>query len=151
MHGKTGHAEASGDAVFTQHGIARQPLAQALGQHLGLFGAGLGQFFHLSHRYAPALEGGIARYLKRPAIAHSEYLQYAAETGLAATLLLIGLSAWLVCVAARRTKTAPPESRAIQEAALLVALALATHGLVDNNWTVPVIAASHAGVLAGLE
>ena len=106
-----------------------------------VFGAGLGQFFHLSHRYAPALEGGIARYLKRPAIAHSEYLQYAAETGLAATLLLIGLSAWLVCVAARRTKTGPPESRAIQEAALLVALALAMHGLVDNNWTVPVIAA----------
>jgi tetratricopeptide (TPR) repeat protein len=79
--------------------------------------------------------------LKRPAIAHSEYLQYAAETGLPATLLLIGLAAWLICVAARRAKSCPPQSRAIQEAAVLVALGLAVHGLVDNNWTVPVMAA----------
>src|SRR5262249_6383404 len=106
-----------------------------------LFGVGLGQFFHVSRRYAPALEGGVARYLKRPAIADSAYLAYAAETGLPAILLMMALSGSLVCLAVRRTYTCPPETRASQEAAVLVSIGLATHALVDNNWVVPVMAA----------
>src|SRR5262249_17323416 len=86
-------------------------------------------------------EGGVARYLKRPAIAHSEYLEYAAETGLPATLLMMALSGYLVWLAIRRTYTCPPETRAIQEAAALVSIGLAAHALVDNNWVVPVMAA----------
>src|SRR4051812_37860309 len=42
-------------------------------------GVGLGEFFHVSKRFSPPVEGTIARYLKRPGIAHSEYLQQAAE------------------------------------------------------------------------
>src|SRR5262249_53370668 len=87
-----------------------------------VFGVGLGQFFHISRRYAPALEGGVARYLMRPAIAHSEYLEYAAETGLPATLLITTLAGYLVWLAVRRTYTCPPETRAIQESAVLVSV-----------------------------
>ena len=41
VHRETRDPEASGDLVFAQHGIGRQPLSQALGQYLSLFGAGL--------------------------------------------------------------------------------------------------------------
>jgi len=106
-----------------------------------VFGVGLGQFLYVSRRYAAPLEGGLARYVTRPGIAHSEYLQYAAETGVPATMLLIGLSAWLVWTAIRRSRSVPREASAVQAAAILTATGLLTHALVDNNWTVPVMAA----------
>jgi O-antigen ligase len=105
------------------------------------FGVGLGQFLYVSRRYTAPLEGGLARYVTRPGIAHSEYLQYAAETGIPATLLIIGLSGYLIGLAIRRSRTVPPECRSTQEAAILVATGLSIHALVDNNWTVPVMAA----------
>jgi O-antigen ligase len=107
-----------------------------------VLGVGLGQYVYVSRRYAPALENGrVARYAERPGVAHSEYLQYAAETGLPATFLMMGLSAYLIWLAVSRAKTCPPESRAIQEAAILTAIGLLSHALVDNNWHVPVMAA----------
>lgn len=107
-----------------------------------VFGVGLGQYVYVSRRYAPALESGsVARYEQRPGIAHSEYLQYAAETGLPATLLLAGLMAYLMFLAIRRSRACSAESRAIQEAAILSAAGLASHAVVDNNWIVPVMAA----------
>jgi O-antigen ligase len=106
-----------------------------------IFGVGLGQYVYVSRRYAPALEGSVARYAERPGVAHSEYLQYAAETGLPATLLMMGLVGYVMWLAIRRAKTCAPESRAIQEAAILTATGLLSHALVDNNWRVPVMAA----------
>lgn len=106
-----------------------------------VFGVGLGQYVYVSRRYAPALENSVARYAQRPGVAHSEYLQYAAETGLPATLLMMGLVAYLIWLAGRRAKMCAPESRAIQEAAILTATGLLGHALVDNNWNVPVMAA----------
>ena len=106
-----------------------------------IFGVGLGQYVYVSRRYAPALEGSVARYAERPGVAHSEYLQYAAETGLPATLLMMGLVGYVIWLAIRRAKTCAPESRAIQEAAILTATGLLSHALVDNNWRVPVMAA----------
>src|ERR1700686_2630054 len=41
VHRETGNAEAARNVVFSKHGVAGQPLAQAFGQNLGLFGAGL--------------------------------------------------------------------------------------------------------------
>jgi tetratricopeptide (TPR) repeat protein len=79
--------------------------------------------------------------LKRPGIAHSEYLQYGAEIGLPATLLLFTLAGYLVFLAVRRSRTCAVEMRFIQEAAILVAAGLAAHALIDNNWTIPVMAA----------
>jgi len=105
-----------------------------------VFGIGLDQFRHVSKQYTPAVEGTVARYPKRPGIAHSEYLQYAAEVGLPAVLLLGGLAASLFLAALRRAPTCSRESRPIQEAAILTAASLAIHALVDNNWTTPVMA-----------
>ena len=106
-----------------------------------VFGVGLGQYVYVSRRYAPALEGRVARYEERPGVAHSEYLQYAAETGLPTTLLMMGLVAYLMWLAIRRAKTCAPEFCGIQEAAILTATGLLSHALVDNNWHVPVMAA----------
>ena len=39
MHREAGNSKAAGNAMLAQHGIAGQPLAEALGQYLGLFGA----------------------------------------------------------------------------------------------------------------
>ncbi len=104
-------------------------------------GIGLGQFHDFSKRYSPPVEGTVARYLKRPAIAHSEYLQSAAETGIPATLLFFTLGGYLVLVALRRARTETGEQRVFQEAAILTATGLGLHALVDNNWSAPVMAA----------
>src|SRR5262245_39893334 len=51
-----------------------------------LLGTGFGQFFHISKRFTLPIDGVVARYLKRPQIAHSEYLQHIAELGFPAAL-----------------------------------------------------------------
>jgi tetratricopeptide (TPR) repeat protein len=108
-----------------------------------VFGVGLGQFVHVSKRFTPALtNGGVARYMQRPGIAHSEYLQYAAETGIPATLVLMALATCLIGLAIKRSKTCPADSRVVQEAAIITIAGLASHALVDNNWNVPVVAAA---------
>jgi len=104
-------------------------------------GVGVGQFVHVSRRYASPMAGAVGRYVTRPGIAHSEYLQYAAETGLPAALLIIALAGYLVWLAIRRARTCAAELRPVQESALLAAVALMGHALVDNNWTVAAMAA----------
>src|SRR5262249_36871208 len=42
-----------------------------------ILGVGFGEFYYASKRFSPPVEGVVARYLKRPAIAHNEFLQYA--------------------------------------------------------------------------
>jgi tetratricopeptide (TPR) repeat protein len=74
-------------------------------------------------------------------IAHSEYLQYAAEVGLPTALLLVAMAAYLFNRAARNASLAGVTDRAIQEAAILSAAGIGSHALIDNNWTVPVMAA----------
>ena len=106
-----------------------------------LLGVGMGEFFHVSKRYSPAIEGTLARYLKRPGIAHSEYLQYAAENGLPAAVLLFSLAGYLVYLAVRRSRECPEDQLPLHEAAILCAASLGIHALVDNNWSVPVMAA----------
>ncbi|HYR84157.1 MAG TPA: O-antigen ligase family protein [Terriglobia bacterium] len=103
------------------------------------FGVGFGQFINVSKRFAFPVQGAVARYLKRAGIAHSEYLQYFAEIGIPATLLLLSLFGYLIFLAWKRAKTAWPECRCFQEAAILVTAGLAAHALVDNCWTVPVM------------
>jgi O-antigen ligase len=112
---------------------------QVIAEHPFL-GVGLGEFFHISKRFSPPTEGTIARYLKRPAIAHSEYLQLAAESGIPAAILMFGLAVYLFRIALRRARRCHPEQRLFQEAAILTACGLGFHALVDNNWTVPVMA-----------
>jgi O-antigen ligase len=109
-----------------------------------LFGIGPGEFYYVSKRYSPPVEGTVARYLKRPAIAHSEYLQEAAEGGIPAALIVFGLGAYLFSNALRRARKFEGRNRLLQEAAILAATGVGLHALVDNNWTVPVLAASMA-------
>jgi O-antigen ligase len=104
-------------------------------------GVGLGHYYYMAKPFTPPIDKSIAHYRKWPNIAHSEYLQYAADIGVPGALLLFGLGAWLLTLAWRRSTTAPPETRIVQESALLAATGLCAHALVDNNWTVPVMAA----------
>lgn len=111
-----------------------------IGDH-PFFGVGLAQFIHVSRQYTLPLEGPVGRYVTRPGIAHSEYLQYAAEAGIPVAILVIFLSLYLTCIAIRRARSCTADLRAVQESAVLVAIGLMVHALVDNNWKVPVIAA----------
>lgn len=106
-----------------------------------ILGVGLNQFDDASKKFAPPVEGQIGRFMKRPGIAHSEYLQYAAEIGLPGMLLLFATAGYLVFLGIRRAQTCPAELRVFQEASILTAVGLGTHALVDNNWNVPVMAA----------
>jgi O-antigen ligase len=109
-------------------------------------GVGLGHFSQVAKRFTPPVENTIGRYRRWPNIAHSEYLQYAAEIGIPGALLLFGTGAGLLMLAWRRAENTTPPNVIVQESALLTAAGLCVHALVDNNWTVPVIAAGLAVV-----
>jgi O-antigen ligase/Tfp pilus assembly protein PilF len=107
-----------------------------------LFGVGFGQFLYISKRYTLPVNGVVARYMKRAQMAHNEYLQHIAESGIPAGLLLIAILGYMVHLATRRARAAWPEFRCFHEAALLTAAAVGTHALVDNCWTIPVTVSS---------
>jgi O-antigen ligase len=109
-----------------------------------LTGVGPGGFIYVSKLFTPAVDGTIGRYEKWANIAHSEYLQYLAELGIPIALLMFVVGGYLFYLAWKRAETTAPDSRITQEAALLAAVGLGTHALVDNNWTVPVVAAGMA-------
>jgi O-antigen ligase len=107
-------------------------------------GVGLRQYYYEAKRFNPAVEGTVARYGRWPNIAHSEYLQTVAEIGIPAAALLFTLVGYLFVLAWRRGRTMEPEDGIFQHAALLAAAGLGIHALVDNNLTVPVLAAGLA-------
>jgi O-antigen ligase len=107
-------------------------------------GVGPGHFPYIAKQFTPPVESTVARYRKYPNIAHSEYLQYIAEIGIPGALLLFGLGASLLVLAWRRAGHIVREDAIIQESALLAAAGLGAHAFVDNNWTVPVMAAGLA-------
>ena len=107
-----------------------------------IFGTGFAQFFHVSKRFTLPIDGVVARYLKRAQMAHSEYLQHIAEIGIPAALVLFGLLGYLIYLVWKRANGAWPESRWLNEAALLMAVGVGIHALVDNCWTIPVTASS---------
>ena len=107
-----------------------------------VLGVGFGQFVHISKRFSFPVEGQVTRYLKRIGMAHSEYLQHMAELGIPAALLLFCLLGYLVLLVWKRSETTWIENRCFHEAALLTAVGVGAHALVDNCWTIPVTAAS---------
>jgi tetratricopeptide (TPR) repeat protein len=109
-----------------------------------LTGVGPGHFGYVAKQFSPAVENTVARYRRYPNIAHSEYLQYMAEIGIPGALLLFALGGSLLAFAWRRAPRVPSGDALIQESALLAAAGLCAHALVDNNWTVPVMAAGLA-------
>ena len=112
-----------------------------IGEH-PILGTGFGQFVHVSKRFAFPMEGQVARYMVRPGMAHSEYLQHAAELGIPAAVLLFSLLGYLLHLAWKRAPMAWPDYRCFQEAGLLTAAGVGTHALVDNCWTIPVTASA---------
>jgi len=107
-----------------------------------VLGVGMGRFYYVSKLFTPAVDGTIGRYQKWANIAHSEYLQYTAELGIPIALLMLAMGGYLFRLAWNRAESVASESRIFQEAALLTAIGLGTHALVDNNLTVPVLAAA---------
>lgn len=105
-----------------------------------VLGVGLTRYDDVARRFRPPVDTSIARYMKRQAIAHSEYLQYLSETGVPAGLLLVFLIlAYILLV--WRTDPADSESTLTHRAALLATVGLAVHGVVDNVFEVPVVLA----------
>lgn len=107
-----------------------------------ILGVGPGQYIHESKRFAFPVEGQVARFLKRAQMAHSEYLQHIAEVGIPATMILLSLFGYAIYLSWKRSETVWPEYRCFNEAAILTAIGVGTHALVDNCWTIPVSAAS---------
>ncbi len=103
-------------------------------------GVGFGQFINVSKRFAFPVERQAARYLKRAQMAHNEYLQHMAEIGIPAALLLFAMFGTFFLRAWNGAKQAWPEYRCFSEAAILTAVATGMHALVDNCWTIPVMA-----------
>jgi O-antigen ligase len=112
-----------------------------IGEH-PILGTGFGEFVHVSKRFAFPMEGQVARYMVRLGMAHSEYLQHAAELGIPAAVLLFSLLGYLLYLAWKRAPMAWPDYRCFQEAGLLTAAGVGTHALVDNCWTIPVTASA---------
>jgi putative inorganic carbon (HCO3(-)) transporter len=123
-------------------GIWRGTLSM-IGQY-PITGVGLGHFSYVSKQFTPAVDSTIGHYRRFANIAHSEYLHFAAEIGVPGALLLFGLGGYLLLLGWRRAKDMPRETLLVQESALIAATGLCVHALVDNNWTVPVMAAGLA-------
>jgi len=75
-------------------------------------------------------------------MAHSEYLQHVAESGIPAAALLLTVLLYLLYSTWKRAKSVSPENRIFHEAAILTAVGVGAHALVDNCWTIPVTASS---------
>ena len=97
-----------------------------VGEH-PILGTGFGQFVHVSKRFAFPMEGQVARYMVRLGMAHSEYLQHAAELGIPAAVLLFSLLGYLLHLAWKRAPMAWPDYRCFQEAGLLTAAGIGAH------------------------
>jgi O-antigen ligase len=123
-----------------------------IGDH-PLLGVGPARYEDVARRYRPAVEGEIARYMKRQAIAHNEYLHYAAESGIPAGLMILALlGGYLLMLwkTSRQSGGASGAARVHDRAALLAAGGVLAHGLVDNVFTVPVTLAVLVTVAAGI-
>lgn len=133
----------NGDPYNYQRGRIWLATLTMIGDH-PVMGSGLGYFSYIAKLYTPAVESTVGRYQRYANIAHSEYLQYAAEIGIPGALLLFTLGGGLFLRMWRRAEDPSGTNAIVQESALLTATGLCVHALVDNNWTVPVMAAGLA-------
>ncbi len=113
--------------------------------HNPVLGVGLSRYGDAARRYRFPTENAIGRFMKTQSIAHSEYLHYAAEIGIPATLVLIALLAYLFLILAR-VHGVPPEAMFLERAAMLTMTGICLHAAVDNNFEAPIAIAALATV-----
>lgn len=103
-------------------------------------GLGLGAYKYASFQYRFPIEGAVIRYGKRAETAHNEYLQLAAELGVAGLVLfLIGIGVW-VSEAKRVMKgTLSQQNRGITIGLCAGVLAILTHAAVDSVFHEPAL------------
>jgi len=106
-----------------------------------LGGLGMKAYEDAASRFPVAAEGTVGRYARQHKMAHSEYLHYAAEIGIPATLLFVSLLAYFFLAMARARARPPANEAFLREAGFLAAAGIGAHALVDNNFSVPVVAA----------
>ncbi len=111
-----------------------------------LTGVGLERYGEVASRFPVPAEGAIARYAKRHEIAHSEYLHYVAEIGIPGSLLLFSMFGYFFWSLARLRSRPPSADSFLNDAGFLSAAGVGLHAFVDNNFTVPVVAATLAVV-----
>ena len=104
-------------------------------------GLGLNAYEDAASGFPVAVEGTVGRYARRHKMAHSEYLQYAAEIGIPGALLLVTLFAYFFLAMARARAGPPTDHAFLREASFLAAAGVGAHAFVDNNFSVPVVAA----------
>ena len=111
-----------------------------IGEH-PLSGLGMSAYEDSASRFPAAVEGTVGRYARRHKMAHSEYLQYTAEIGIPGALLFLSLLAYLFLAMASARARPPANVAFLREAGFLAAAGIGAHALVDNNFSVPVVAA----------
>ncbi len=104
-----------------------------------LTGLGMGAYEDAASRYPVAVEGTVGRYARRHKMAHSEYLHYTAEIGVPGTLLFVSLLAYFLLAMARARP--PTDEVFLRDSGFLAAAGIGAHAFVDNNFSIPVVAA----------
>ena len=106
-----------------------------------LSGLGMKAYEDAASRFPVAADGTVGRYARRHKMAHSEYLHYTAEIGIPGALLFVSLLAYFFLAMAGARARPPAGEAFLTEAGFLAAAGVGAHALVDNNFSVPVVAA----------
>jgi O-antigen ligase len=106
-----------------------------------MLGVGLEAYQDVASRFPFATEGTVGRYARRHKMAHSEYLHYAAELGIPGAVLLVTLLAYFFLGMGRARSRQTGEEACLTEAGFLAAGGVGAQALVDNNFSIPVVAA----------
>ncbi|MDX2251816.1 MAG: O-antigen ligase family protein [Nitrospira sp.] len=103
-------------------------------------GLGLGAYKYASFQYRFPIEGAVIRYGKRAETAHNEYLQLAAELGVAGLVLfLIGIGVWVSEARKVMKGTLSQQHRGIMVGLCAGVLAILIHAAVDSVFHEPAL------------
>ena len=103
-------------------------------------GLGLGAYKYASFQYRFPIEGAVIRYGKRAETAHNEYLQLAAELGVAGLVLfLVGIGVWVSEAKKLLNGTHVQQNRGIVVGLCAGVMIILTHAIVDSVFHEPAL------------
>jgi hypothetical protein len=103
-------------------------------------GLGLGAYKYASFQYRFPIDGAVIRYGKRAETAHNEYLQLAAELGVAGLVLfLIGIGVWVSEAKKLLNGTLSQQNRGIVVGLCAAVMVILTHATVDSVFHEPAL------------